>query len=94
MGNWNSEGGPKPPVYSDLLDRAALNQPNEMVPFRVQQPHGVLALADADALICNFDLRAMLAFLAEGKFDRFHGISPRSRPLPSMIRELSRLRPR
>jgi hypothetical protein len=77
MVNWNSEGGPKPPpMYSDHPDRAALNQPNKLVPFRVQQPHGVLALADADALICNFDLRAMFAFLAEGKFDRFHGISP------------------
>ena len=61
-------------MYSDLPDRAALNQPNKLVPFGVRQPHGVLVLADADALICNFDLRAMLAFLAEGKFDRSTGL--------------------
>ena len=29
-----------------------------------------------DAVICNFDLGAMLAFLAKGKFDQFHRISP------------------
>ena len=51
-------------MYSDLPDRAALNQPNKLVPFGVRQPHGVLVLADADALICNFDLRAFVAVLA------------------------------
>ena len=62
-------------MYSDLPNRLALNQPHKLVPFGVRQPHGVFVLADADALICNFDLGAMLAFLAEGKFDGFHRLA-------------------
>lgn len=60
---------------SDFVNRAALNQPDKLVPFSVRQPNGVLVLAYADTLTCNFDLRAMLAFFAQGEFDRFHGMS-------------------
>jgi hypothetical protein len=51
-----------PRCVSDFANRAALNQPDKLVPFSVRQPNGVLVLAYADTLTCNFDLRAMLAF--------------------------------
>jgi hypothetical protein len=60
-----------PLISLDFAQLAALDQPNELVPFGMRQAHGVGVLADRDALIGDLDLRAQYAVRARRGFDRF-----------------------
>jgi len=48
----------------DFAQLAALDQPDEFVPFSMGKAHGVCVLADRDALFGGLDLRAQRAVQA------------------------------
>jgi len=45
---------------------------DQVVPFRVSQPHGVLVLPNGDALVGNFHDRTTAASRTQRDFNRFH----------------------
>src|SRR5262245_61573820 len=51
---------------------AALDEPNEFVPFGMRQRDGIFVLPDRDPLVGNHDLRAFGAIRAKGQFDQGH----------------------
>jgi hypothetical protein len=62
------------PLY--LLQLPNLYEPDKLVPFRVRQPHGVLVLADGDAMLGDLDLGTNRALWAKGDCDPFHSGNP------------------
>jgi MerR family mercuric resistance operon transcriptional regulator len=65
----------KKPRSNDVLRRrkiAALDEPDEFVPFGMGQPDRVLIFSDCDGLGSNHDFRAFGAMRAKGEFDRVH----------------------
>jgi hypothetical protein len=61
---------------SDLVQLAAPDPRDEVVPFGVRQPDAVLLLANTYAALGNFDGRAFAASGTKRHFDRFHRSLP------------------